>query len=89
MSEITPAMTPEEWAVALAAPPVIHPDKRHAAAALWLYGQSFGFTQNEVALLRSVAHNGRLGVYVSDGPQPADEMRVLAAKIAALLPPVA
>ena len=61
-------------------------EDRHALAALALHGQPFGFTRKDVALLRSIAHNRGLGAAIG-GPQPDEQLRDLAARIAALLPP--
>lgn len=63
MSVVTPALTVEEWrwskdaAVTLI---VEHPNShetmgRHAAAALCLHDQPFGFTREDVALVRGAA----------------------------------
>jgi hypothetical protein len=56
-------------------------------AALALYGQPFGFTHEDVTLLRGIARNHGLGFTVGDGPQPPERVRALADRIAALLPP--
>jgi hypothetical protein len=54
-------------------------ENRHACAALCLYDQTFGFTHEDVKLLRLIA-DGR-GVY------PGINVDLLADRIAALLPP--
>ena len=53
--------------------------KRHACAALCLYGQPFGFTQEDVA--------GLLDFEDEVGPGTFETIKYLAARIAALLPP--
>ncbi len=53
------------------------PEARHALAALSLYGQPFGFTREDVNLLRYAA-----GVCIADR-----ELNGLADRIEALLPP--
>jgi len=89
MSEIQPAMTAEQWAMALACPPgVIYGFNQrdegvmltHRMAAMCLYGQPFGFTQEDVELLRDW-RNGAIG------PGHAEWNRSLIDRIAALLPP--
>jgi hypothetical protein len=55
---------------------------RHQLAAIALYGQPFGFTWEDVDLLRDY------GSYFDDGAERnIDELHSLAARIAALLPP--
>lgn len=69
--------------------------RRHALAALCLYEQSFGFTQEDVELLRKAWHADDCGalytLYDHDcqcAVQPAHaQFRALADRIAALLPP--
>lgn len=58
---------------------------RHALAALCLYEQPFGFTQEEVTRLREEADSAES--WYPGGPGSHDWLRALAAKIAALLPP--
>ena len=58
------------------------PGMRHAVAALCLYDHPNGFTQSDVQLLRDVADNS--GAWTD---QNRDRMTIVAAKIAALLPP--
>lgn len=55
--------------------------RRHAVAALALYGQSYGFTQDDVQLLRGIAAGHEL--IMGRWPRAAD----LADRIQALLPP--
>ena len=97
MSEkIEPALTAEEWAHVAPLPAVgvelVWPDAvgraervvgAHAAAALALYGQPFGFTREDVALLRGE----RFGGFNEDRVELWEAMDNLAARIAALLPP--
>lgn len=54
--------------------------ERHALAALCLHGQPFGFTQEDVELLRRSAENELSG-------GTAERLSGLADRIAALLPP--
>lgn len=58
--------------------------RRHAIAALSLHGQPFGFTREDVALLRDMAgdYEGRNG-YFPEGQR----LLSLADRLAALLPP--
>lgn len=83
-----PALTPEEWA---AVDPKAdewwenrHAEtlSRHEAAARALHGQPFGFTWADVRLLRSL---------ISFAPyafsEHAEQLRSIATRIAALLPP--
>lgn len=58
------------------APRSVDGQERHALAALALYGQPFGFTRDDIALLRAYAHGG-------------SDMRFqdLADRVEALLPP--
>lgn len=60
----------------------------HAVAALCLYGQPFGFTQEDVELLREAMvldHYDGTGIDIVPGTD--DKLSNLAARIAALLPP--
>lgn len=57
------------------------PKARHALAALSLHGQPFGFTREDVAMLRSLASDA--------GLQAEPVILHLAARIEALLPPEA
>jgi hypothetical protein len=94
MTEIVPALTPEEWTEArkvleggtsldVTAWLSFGPDanltrrQQHATASLCLYGQPYGFTQEDVELV----------LYGDDGPEDMAARRILAAKLAALLPP--
>jgi hypothetical protein len=87
---IEPALTPQEWeenwkhlpqGVRLPAAPDT-PDEwwgtPHRIAALALYGQPFGFTHEDVVLLRSSSWD------VEEG---GEALRMLASRIKALLPP--
>lgn len=90
-----PALTPEQWATFPdwptaerpaddAALPIYFPSK-HGIAAANLYGQPFGFTQEDVKLLREDAE------MYAGGDNPTDDAfaaqyRSLADRIAALLP---
>lgn len=59
---------------------------RHAIAAACLYGQPFGFTWEDVRILRGWAET-EAEFDVSLGERPCDRMANLADRIAALLPP--
>jgi len=97
---IGPALTVEQWRAFLRLPrPVIrilpHPDvqdyeihdaARHEVAAVALYGQPFGFTHDDIQHLHWAANlQDRLGV--RDAGWTANNLRSLADRIAALLPP--
>lgn len=94
MSPVKPALTAEEWArltptedaspwdfwEAISEDDITSGDPMHAMAALCLHGQDFGFTREDVALLRFW------------GRGPEGDVRVrgllnLADRIEALLPP--
>lgn len=93
-----PALTPEQWVEMLRDPQwyAYHRDghapalprlgSRHALAAAYLFGQPFGFTQQDVEILRREAD-----IIEQDTPDADDVVRYrnLAARIAALLPPPA
>lgn len=72
---LTPAMTPEEWedARTLSVAGVFDYYGLHAAAAIALEGQDYGFTREDVDALRA---------YEMD-----DRLRSIAARITSLLPP--
>lgn len=57
--------------------------ERHAIAALALYGQPFGFTREDVEVLRREAYDEWYG---ASHPNPGDVMLSIAARIEALLP---
>lgn len=92
-NEIKPALTPEEWSSRRAHRPwgvfinalddasfsALGPDGKHVAAALCLDGQPYGFTWEDVDLLRTLANDPdvRGGGY----------LECIANRIAALLPP--
>lgn len=61
-------------------------EKRHAVAAIALHGQSFGFTHDEEALLEELARFHEHRAFASDA-ETAARIRLLLAKISALLPP--
>lgn len=94
MSEIKPAMTPEQWKEVLADTLVdqveqMHSamtgtDVRHACAARDLHGQPFGFTWDDVDFLREAA---RTWYYTDSDDRPQPILDSLADRIAALLPP--
>lgn len=100
--KIEPALTPEEWATFPNWPmavgrgenpmPNYHPSP-HGTAAANLYGQSYGFTHEDVRRHREdEASFGRLAQLFPD--QPSMESRrawheSMAERIAALLPPEA
>lgn len=97
MSEIKPALTPEEWADKSAVRPWgifdnvideasfrdLGPEGKHAAAALCLHGQPYGFTWEDVVLL--MAEVSTLTGYIDE--EEDAHWRSLADRIAALLPP--
>lgn len=60
--------------------------KRHAVAAIALYHQAFGFTHEEATLVGNQAHFYEHRGFVGDAEIGA-RLRLLQAKIAALLPP--
>ena len=96
--EIKPALTPDWWEripdggvepkplgndwMALDGWPVKL--TRHALAALCLYGKPFGFTPEDVELLRNAALDADASDYRGADAAAFDD---LAARIAALLPP--
>jgi hypothetical protein len=96
-SEIRPALTAEEWKFELGSrerPPTHQPalsysdhftqERPHAIAASLLYGQPFGFTWDDVDLLREMT----LVQAPAGSFRAACERRdSLADRIAALLPP--
>lgn len=57
---------------------------RHAIAALCLYGQPFGFTREDVELLRELANDEESPLWPG---RYGDEFNNLADRIEALLPP--
>lgn len=60
----------------------------HALAALALHGQPFGFTWEDVDLLRRAAEDAGVGLYGEEERAEAGrDFSALAARIAALLPP--
>lgn len=78
-----PALTAEEWGN-VDLPVADTPESRHATAALCLHGQPFGFTREDVIMLRAA----RLRL---DGEEQEDawdkSLDSLADRIEALLPP--
>jgi hypothetical protein len=75
-------------------PPMLEGQKRHALAALCLYQQPFGFTHEDIALLRKLneandyAQGDRFGVLdVEITPDETARLQSLASRIASLLPP--
>jgi hypothetical protein len=56
----------------------------HALAALCLYGQPFGFSREDVKLLRE---SWPKGVYISTPHSPHERLCALADRMEALLPP--
>ena len=97
MSEIEPAMTPEEWGMALAAPPgVIYGFNKqdegwmscHRMAAMCLYRQPFGFTREDIATLKQAIDDvSNVDVWGSVYDEQLDALRSLLGRITALLPP--
>ncbi len=63
----------------------VHQRARHALAALCLYGQPFGFDATDLRLLNAVA--GGIADMVGDTHPEVEALRVVAAKVRALLPP--
>jgi hypothetical protein len=61
-------------------------EKLHAVAAMALYGQPFGFTQTDIQLIEDEAVNHARKGAPSDLKR-ASELRELAKRIAALIPP--
>lgn len=103
--QITPALTAEEW-VRFGEFSSLNPQRfvdltrhsgerhRHGTAALCLYGQPYGFTQEDVVLLAKLdkgndyAEGDRFGVIDEEiTPEESVRLRSLARRIAALLPP--
>jgi hypothetical protein len=96
--EVGPALTPEEWLnyapldrtlAQHAATAAL--ENTHAAAALALHGQRYGFTWNDYWMLLDRAHELERdygGDFMSpEDKQQVDALRSIAARIAALLPP--
>lgn len=97
---ITPALTPEEWRLFIGlaidadveerAPVDAFADTAspHKCAALCLYGQPFGFTQEDVNAWRALCDEWHIDLSDDEWMSPATRAftRVIA-KIAALLPP--
>ena len=86
---IRPALTPEEWRewldyVAVAGVE-FRGDERRKLAAYLLEGQKFGFTREDVKLLRDEAE----GEWNGDQMPVGRQLLKLAARIEALLPPEA
>lgn len=82
MSQIQPAMTPEDWDERVSSVREMSAEDwallgAHETAAICLHGQPFGFTWEDVDLLRRSA----------TPPHDSDPLDGLAARIAALLPP--
>jgi hypothetical protein len=99
MSEVKPALTREEWqeyapldrTLADHAPAVAH-DNAHAAAALALHGQPYGFTWDDYYELLDNAHEVEEGYgppehLVPERKRQVYMLRSIARRIAALLPP--
>ena len=94
---ISSALTPEEWAgvqtgtVGIVGTP--NAQANHQLAAVCLYGQPFGFTRADVAFLQSLAawHHkqtyGKAAGWRQSVLSEVVELRNLADRIAALLPP--
>ena len=94
MSGIEPAMTAEQWAMALACPPGViygfnQQDEgemtRHRMAAMCLYETPFGFAREDVRTLRTMAVTDHEGFEREGSPDAF--LSSLADRIAALLPP--
>lgn len=99
---IPPALSAEEWAEVyqMSTIPLFNylsasehasltRRQRHAAAALLLHQQSFGFTREDVARIREAAQTMQWSAIWmgEDDKSPAAMLRALAERIAALLPP--
>lgn len=89
---IQPALTPDEWATALANRALFGdpaPAQRHMRAALDLHGQPFGFTHEDVLYLRAAMsyYARRTGATENDHPSILVILRSLVTRIEALLPP--
>jgi hypothetical protein len=82
--EITPALSAEEWANMALSGTRRRTDEEimHASAAIMLYGQPFGFTHEDVTLLRIA-----LQVWPNLTGDGAEAIASLRDRIAALLPP--
>lgn len=97
MSE--PALSPEQWEKKLAGNrEPLGAITQHGVAALALYGQPFGFTRKDVAIIRRLhemvnSEWGREGTIILDYNETPDseatneEIEALAERIEALLPP--
>ncbi len=87
MSEIQPALTPEEWAATeeIKAKMIDRLGSAHALAALALYGQPFGFTLDDLReldfLIEAIVREWQ------EGDESAF-LRSIKSRIEALLPPV-
>lgn len=100
MSEIKPALTPEEWQRQQVereehATSTVWESARflgaeyldaHAVAALALHGQPFGFTWEDIATL-DIAVGATAALQAHGWEQEAAHLKTLRARIAALLPP--
>lgn len=75
----TLAVWDDSWGLTIPA------ENRHALAALCLYDQPFGFTQEEVQKMRDHADNAEATYPYAEGD--LDWLRSIATRIAALLPP--
>lgn len=100
MSETQPALTSEQWMAPTALDPrraewvIREPMNRHALAARALHGQPFGFTWEDVEVLRIAARHeyneARRGMGDTYDPllaHGARRIESIADRIAALLPP--
>lgn len=104
MSDIKPALTPEEWAKTpkVLAKVEIDPPLQfigtgkvedypartiHAMAALLLRGQPFGFTREDVRLLREAIQTCESEWRMGDVEGDVAILRSLAGRLEALLPP--
>jgi hypothetical protein len=100
MSDIQPALTTEEWALYNSPRrriPVGVKQRPHAAAAIALHGQPFGFTQEDVRDERNAENDcARLARQAQDGGDELERYKFVgrqrrhkerADRIEALLPP--
>ena len=98
-SRVAPALTPEEWRKFAPLDRPLDPyivtaahDNTHAAAALALHGQPYGFTWDDYHDLWDYAHEierdcGPPDLLLPEYRHQVEALRSIAGRIAALLPP--